>query len=186
MEGAAITRCKEPVIWSVGHSTLTPEQFLALLTPFAIQQVVDIRAYPFSRRFPWFAQAAMAGWLEAAEVTYRHLPGLGGRRQLHHPDPSLVGGWQNPAFQAYAAYMQEEAFWQALAELLGQARLARTAMMCSEALWWRCHRRLVADALVCLGVEVIHLGAGGPSRHRLTSFGHWDGRRLRYPAPLVP
>lgn len=180
-----MTPSSERVIWSVGHSTLTPAQFLALLEPYGIQSVVDIRAYPGSRRYPWFGQEAMVAWLEAADLNYRHLAGLGGRRRLAHPDPNLAGGWINPAFQAYAAYMQEEAFWQALSELQDEARSAKTAMMCSEVLWWRCHRRLVADALSCLGFEVMHIGAGGPSRHRLSPFAQWDGRRLRYPATSV-
>jgi uncharacterized protein (DUF488 family) len=173
-------------VWSVGHSRLRADQLLGRLKAHGIATVIDVRAYPASRRFPWFAQAAMEAWLPAAGIRYRHLPELGGRRRMPAAEVDSVAGWQHPAFRAYALHMQTAEFWRGLAAAQAEAERNPTALMCSEALWWRCHRRLVADALVCQGWEVLHIATGSPIRHQLSPFARWDGRRLTYPLPHHP
>lgn len=134
-----------------------------------MQLAVDVRAYPSSRRHPQFNRAELAAWLGEAGIAYRHIPGLGGRRAPVPGSPN--GGWREAAFQGYADYMATSGFHVALAELEAAAAAARAAIMCAEAVWWRCHRRLIADALVVRGWRVEHLGIGA-SRvvHELTEF----------------
>jgi uncharacterized protein (DUF488 family) len=145
---------------------------LALLAEAGVQLLVDVRAFPSSRRHPQFNRATLAAWLGDAGIAYRHMPALGGRR---HPVPgSPNGGWKEPAFQGYADHMRTGEFRTALAELeaaaLGRAPGA-SAIMCAEAVWWRCHRRLIADALVVRGWRVEHLGIGDSRAiHELTAF----------------
>jgi uncharacterized protein (DUF488 family) len=159
----------EAAIYTVGHSTRAPEKLLSLLREPGIELVADVRAYPSSRRHPQFNRDALAGWLDAGGIGYRHLPGLGGRRDPVAGSPN--GGWKETAFQGYADHMRAEEFQRALAELEAAARLSATAVMCAEAVWWRCHRRLIADALVVRGWRVEHLGIGqGSAVHQLTEF----------------
>jgi uncharacterized protein (DUF488 family) len=131
--------------------------------------VADVRAFPSSRRHPQFNRAVLAGWLGDAGIAYRHMPGLGGRRK---PVPgSANGGWEDSAFQGYADHMPTREFRTALAELEALAAERPTAIMCAEAVWWRCHRRLIADALVVRGWRVEHLGIGDSvALHELTEF----------------
>jgi uncharacterized protein (DUF488 family) len=143
--------------------------------------VADVRRFPGSRRLPQFNLEALAATLPAAGLAYRHLPALGGRRSRHPGSPN--GGWENPSFQGYADHMATDEFARGLAELEGLARAAPTAMMCAEAPWWRCHRRLVADALLVRGWEVVHLGLRDPVPHVLTPFAVLDGEALSYPSP---
>lgn len=154
---------------TIGHSTRSPEELLALLRDAGIELVADVRAYPSSRRHPQFNRDALADWLPAAGIAYRHMPGLGGRRA---PVPgSENGGWRELAFQGYADHMRSPEFQSALAELETAAKASPTAVMCAEAVWWRCHRRLIADALVARGWRVEHLGIGeGRAVHELTEF----------------
>jgi uncharacterized protein (DUF488 family) len=156
-------------LWSVGHSTHSLEAFIALLAAEGIELIADIRRFPGSRRHPHFSIEVFERSLSERGIGYRHLPRLGGRRRPAESSPN--GGWQNASFRGYADYALTAEFAEGLAELRGLAAVARTAMMCSEALWWRCHRRLVADRLVAGGDVVWHLDADGRSSpHQLTPF----------------
>ncbi len=141
-----------------------------------------MRAFPSSRRHPQFNRAALAEWLPAAGIRYAHLPGLGGRRAPQAESPNT--GWREDAFRGYADHMQSQEFGDALAELEAAANQNRTAVMCAEAPWWRCHRRLVADALLARRWQVEHLGVGAaPAPHELTEFAVvGPGGRVTYPA----
>ena len=156
-------------IYTIGHSTRSAEELLAILAGSDIRLVADVRAFPSSRRHPQFNRGALAAWLASAGIGYRHFAGLGGRRR---PIPGSVnGGWHERGFQGYADYMSSAEFKRALADLEAVASESPTAIMCAEALWWRCHRRLIADALVVRGWLVEHLGIdGGPVVHSLTDF----------------
>jgi uncharacterized protein (DUF488 family) len=156
-------------IYTVGHSTRSTEELLALLADANVQLVADVRAFPSSRRHPQFNRAALSEWLPAAGVQYLHLGGLGGRR-TPAPD-SRNGGWREASFRGYADYMASGEFRAALGELEASASERATAVMCAEAVWWRCHRRLISDALVVRGWRVEHLGVGTDRAiHELTAF----------------
>lgn len=168
-------------VWSIGHSTHALQELVALLAQHGVRRVVDVRAVPRSRRHPHFAREALAESLPGLGIEYAHLKALGGRRR---PLPDSVNaGWQVEAFRGYADYALTDAFAAALEELRAGARRAPTAMMCSEGLWWRCHRRLVADRLVVAGDEVLHIGPDGRvTPHELTPFARVEDGRLVYPA----
>jgi GrpB-like predicted nucleotidyltransferase (UPF0157 family) len=168
-------------IYTIGHSTRSADQLLALLAEREVEVLADVRAYPSSRRHPHFARDAMREWLSRAGVRYAHFPGLGGRRAPVLGSPN--GGWQEPAFRGYADYMATAEFQGALADLEAVAREAQLAIMCAEAVWWRCHRRLIADALVVRGWRVEHLGVGDkPAVHELTPFAVLDAAgAITYP-----
>src|SRR5437016_8500960 len=143
------------MIYTVGHSTRSLETFLALLAEHEIRLLVDVRRYPASRRYPHFAQEPLAAALEAVGIAYRHDADLGGRRAAR-PD-SLNTAWRSAGFRGYADYMETPAFQTALARLLEAGRTRRTAVLCAEAVPWRCHRQLIADALVASGEPVAHI-----------------------------
>jgi uncharacterized protein (DUF488 family) len=145
----------EVVVWTIGHSTRSLREFLELLTENRIELLADIRRFPGSRRYPHFGGEALRDALAAIAIDYRHLGELGGRRRPH-PD-SHNDLWRNASFRGYADYMETPEFEAGLERLLRLARAERTALMCSEAVWWRCHRALVADALKARGVEVVHI-----------------------------
>ncbi|HKN88523.1 MAG TPA: DUF488 domain-containing protein [Nitrospiraceae bacterium] len=169
-------------IWTVGHSTRPIETFLALVQAHAIQQIVDVRAFPYSRRNPQFHATELSASLQRAGLAYRHLPVLGGRRKSR-PD-SINQGWRNTSFRGYADYMQTEPFRTGLSELMTWANDQRTAIMCAEAVPWRCHRSLIADALTSQGWEVRHIMT--PTKadlHRMTPFAQQDNGTLLYPCP---
>ena len=157
------------IAYTIGHSTRSAEELLALLRDAEIKRVADVRAYPSSRRHPQFNRDALAVWLPEAGIEYVHFPGLGGRRDPVPGSPN--GGWRERAFQGYADHMASPEFQDALAELERTARGTATTVMCSEAVWWRCHRRLISDALVARGWTVEHLGVGDREAvHQLTPF----------------
>lgn len=142
------------MLYTIGHSTATADDFAATLVEHGIELIVDVRSLPGSRRFPHFDKEAMAGWLPC---DYRHLPALGGRRRGRRAD-SPNGGWVNPSFRSYADYGLTPQFRDGLDALLELATDTRTAFMCSEAVPWRCHRSLIATALVLLrDQQVTHL-----------------------------
>ncbi|MBA2486896.1 MAG: DUF488 domain-containing protein [Nitrospira sp.] len=171
-----------PTLWTIGHSTHSSEDFLALLTAHRISRIVDVRRFPGSRRYPHFGSDALGKSLTDAKVGYQHMPTLGGRRTAQ-PD-SRNDGWKNAGFRGYADYMQTEEFQRAIDELRADATQARTAIMCAEAVPWRCHRSLIADALVTQGWEVAHIMSMGQAQvHRVTAFAVRQGDRLVYPAP---
>ena len=151
-----------PVIYTIGHSNYPADQFLALLTAFNIELLVDIRRFPVSRKWPQFGQEALEADLKMAGIRYLHMESLGGRRKLNKDSKNT--GWRHPSFRAYADYMETPAFVTAVRDLESIAKEQRTAIMCSEVLWWRCHRALVSDYLKANGWEVYHIT--GP--HKIT------------------
>jgi uncharacterized protein (DUF488 family) len=175
------------VVHTVGHSTLPLDAFLALLGGHGIAVVADVRQYPASRRHPHFARAALEPALAAAGLGYAWLPALGGRRRAAPGSPHVA--WRNPGFRAYADHMETAEFRAGLDALLALARERPVAVMCAEAVPWRCHRQLVSDALLVRGVTVRHiLGPGATSAHALTPFARVDGERVLYDGgqPLLP
>jgi uncharacterized protein (DUF488 family) len=150
--------------YSVGHGTLSQEDFVEELRAADVQRLVDIRTAPGSRRHPQFARDTLLVWLPAAGVRYRWDKRLGGFRRPAPDSPDVV--WRNDSFRGYAGHLRDADAQAALRELADEARSAPTAFMCSETLWWRCHRRLVADALVLLhGLVVVHLMPGTHVTH---------------------
>lgn len=146
---------KAKVIWTVGHSTRSGELFGSLLEKFEIEMIVDVRAFPSSRRFPQFNRETLRESLGVLGISYQHLVSLGGRRT---PDPnSRNTAWRNASFRAYADYMETEEFRVGVNELLKLSTKQQVAVMCAEALWWRCHRSLIADYLKSTGHRVVHI-----------------------------
>jgi uncharacterized protein (DUF488 family) len=174
-------------IWTIGHSTRSLEEFLGLLAGSSIGLLADVRKLPGSRRFPHFNAEELAASLARAGIEYRHFGALGGRRQKRTPG-SPNGAWRVEAFNAYADYMDTPEFTAALDELTAPAREKRTVIMCSEAVPWRCHRRLIADALIVRGWSVKDiLSPGKVENHAMTPFARVDGLRVTYPSePLFP
>ena len=167
-------------MWTVGHSTRTFEELVALLRAHGIDTLVDVRTVPRSRRHPHFTKDALAVSLPEAAIAYVHMPGLGGLRKAQPGSPNT--GWRTDAFRGYADYMQTEEFARHLDVLTALAKNARLSVMCAEAEPWRCHRNLLADALVVRDVEVRHIvGHGAVARHALTPWAQRDGVRLTYP-----
>ncbi len=167
---------------TVGHGAQAAGSFTGLVTAAGVGHVVDVRSYPGSRRHPHFGRPAMEDWLPAAGVAYSWDPRLGGRRR---PVPgSRHTGLTHEAFRAYADHMATPGFRTALAELEELAAERPSAIMCSEGLWWRCHRRLVADALLVDGWAVVHIGPDGRrAAHELTEFARVRDGELVYPPP---
>ncbi|MEP6593469.1 MAG: DUF488 domain-containing protein [Acidobacteriota bacterium] len=167
------------IIHTIGHSTHSAEAFLRLLTTHGIRQVADIRTIPGSRRYPHFGREVMDGWLAAAGVAYRHFPSLGGRRRPRAD--SINTAVRHPSFRGYADYMQTDEFRSGVDALHIFAQSAPTTVMCAEAVWWRCHRRLLSDALLVRGVTVLHiLSAASAKPHELSEFGRVEGGRVTY------
>jgi uncharacterized protein (DUF488 family) len=149
-------------ILTIGHSTRTTEEFLALLRENAIELLVDVRAIPFSRRMPQFSTDALATTLEEEGIRYEHMPALGGRRRKEkNSPPSLNTYWRIEAFRVYADYAMTPEFGAAIDDLISMARARRCTIMCAEAVWWRCHRRIVTDYLLARDVEVRHIMGPG-------------------------
>ncbi len=169
-----------PVLWTIGHSTRPIEEFVGLLQSHGIQLLVDVRTIPFSRRNPQFHRETLARSLREAGLQYQHMSELGGRRKTR-PD-SVNVGWRNAGFRGYADYMQTQEFWNGLEELVNIGQQSPSAVMCAEAVPWRCHRTLIADALVIRGWTVHHIiSASSLKTHTLTSFAKPDAGRLTYP-----
>ena len=157
-----------PSIWTIGHSTRSIEVFLSMLSSFQINNLVDVRTYPGSRRYPHFNQENLSRSLEEAGIRYFHFPDLGGRRK---PVPDSVNtAWRNTAFRGYADHMQTPAFIDSVNNLEKIAKEANTAYMCSEAVWWSCHRALISDYLKAEGWKVYHImDVDKASEHPYTS-----------------
>jgi uncharacterized protein (DUF488 family) len=167
-------------VFTIGHSTHEAAHFVALLRRHAVELVVDVRRYPGSRRLPHWGASELAALLEAEGIDFVHLEGLGGRRRPA-PESGNVG-WRVDQFRGYADHMGSAEFEAAIGRLEALARERSSAMMCAEANWWRCHRQMVADALVIRGLEVRHIDGRGRTRaHELTPFAVVEGGRLRYP-----
>jgi len=166
--------------FTIGHSTRSVEDFIALLLAHHIELIVDVRTVPRSRRNPQFNRETLPQSLQEAEISYEHIPALGGFRR---PNPhSANTGWRNASFRGYADYMQTAAFGAAIESLAERAHRQRLAVMCAEAVPWRCHRSLIADALVVRGIpveEIISTTRTQP--HAMTSFSHVEGTIVTYP-----
>ena len=167
------------MIYTIGHSTHSLAELVELLRAHGVAQLVDVRAYPSSRRMPWFNRAGLSRELPLLGIAYAHLPQLGGRRA---PSPhSRNTGWRVAGFRGYADHMASPEFAAGLEALEALASRRTAAMMCAEALWWRCHRRLVSDALTVRGWEVVHVGStGGVTTHELTPFAVIEAGTLTY------
>lgn len=169
-------------ILTVGHSTRPPGELEQLLRGHGVRLLVDVRAHPGSRRAPHFGREPLARSLATARVQYAHLPELGGRRRPAPGSPN--SGWTNEQFRGYADHMASAEFGRGLSRLEAAAAERPTCVMCAEGPWWRCHRRLLADALVVRGWSVGHIGAGPePIPHELTEFAVVEGSRITYPQP---
>jgi uncharacterized protein (DUF488 family) len=159
------------VVFTIGHSTRTWKLFLDLLRAHGIKRVVDVRSIPRSRHNPQFNRETLSMKLRSARIGYAHLRKLGGLRRARRDSPNM--GWRNTSFRGFADYMQTADFDAGLGRLIKLAKQKKTALMCAEAVPWRCHRSLVADALLIRGIRVADIISSKRSQsHRLTSFGH--------------
>ena len=171
-------------VWTVGHSTRSSEEFTEILRAHQIEVLVDVRSFPGSRRYPHFNKTELSRLLDSLGLVYLHLPALGGRRRGIVNSKNTA--WQNPSFRAYADHMESEEFKKGIETLLELAKTRRTAIMCAEALWWRCHRSLVADYLKSNSVEVLHiLNAQKTEKHPYTSAARIVEGRLSYEGLLA-
>ena len=169
------------MILTIGHSTRTADEFLTLLETHGVAGLADVRTVPRSRRHPHFSADALAVFLRARSIEYLHLPGLGGLRKPRPDSPN--SGWLNSAFRGYAVHMQTPEFAAALDRLISFGAGRQVAIMCAEAKWWQCHRRLIADVLVARRIEVRHiLSVREAAPHELTPFGKVMGDTVQYPA----
>jgi uncharacterized protein (DUF488 family) len=168
-------------IYSIGHSTRSEQEFIELLRLNGIATLADIRTIPRSRHNPQFNREQLSDALQRAGIRYIHLPRLGGlRKSIGDSSPNKA--WRNASFRGYADYLLTEDFESGLAELLELAKQGPVAMMCAEAVPWRCHRSLVSDALLARGVPVMHVtGRSQPSPHELTPFAAVENGRVTYP-----
>jgi hypothetical protein len=174
-----------PIVLTIGHSTRMVEEFIRLLQAHAATRVADVRTIPRSLHNPQFNKASLAGSLKKAGLGYVHLPGLGGLR--HARRDSINMGWRNASFRGYADYMQTPEFEQSLEELIELAKQERIAIMCAEAVPWRCHRSLIADALLVRGIRAEDIMS--PTRgqvHSLRPFAKVRGTTITYPPEVSP
>lgn len=166
-------------IWTIGHSTRPFDAFLELLVRHRLEAVADVRRFPGSRRHPQYAKATLDEALAGHGIAYRWLPALGGRRRALPDSPNA--GWRNASFRGYADYMDTAEFLAGLDVLLELGSSRRTVLMCAEAVWWRCHRALIADALSIRGIEVVHiLDAKHTVVHPYTAPARVVGGKLSY------
>jgi uncharacterized protein (DUF488 family) len=166
-------------LWTVGHSTRESEELCEALRSFEIKVLVDVRSFPGSRRYPQFNKEQLKTSLTSGGIEYQHFPELGGRRSAR-PDSHNIA-WRNKMFRGYADYMETEEFHAGIARLLEVAQPRRTAIMCAEAVWWRCHRSLISDYLKAKGLEVRHIMASGKSEaHPFTSAARIVNGELSY------
>ena len=182
---AAAVDWPRDAIFTVGHSTLEQGAFVALLEAYDLECLADVRTVPRSRRNPQFNADALPQALRTHDIDYLPLRGLGGLRKARNDSPNT--GWRNSSFRGYADYMQTDEFARALEELIARSLEERTAIMCAEAVPWRCHRSLVADALLVRGIRVVEiLSATSYREHELTPFAHVEGLRITYPPVAQP
>ena len=168
------------VVCTIGHSTRSIEEFVHLLRAHGIERVIDVRSIPRSRHNPQFNRDALSRSLHNRRIRYRHLKALGGLRHARKDSPNM--GWRNASFRGFADYMQTPEFNAALAALIALARQRPSAIMCAEAVPWRCHRSLIADALTVRGIAVRHITS--PMRaepHALRDMARVEGTRISYP-----
>jgi uncharacterized protein (DUF488 family) len=179
MENSDTVNSDSLTIWTVGHSTRTIDEFIDILHRNQIEILVDVRHFPGSRRFPHFNKVALHDALLAAGIRYKHLVELGGRRPVHRDSHNVA--WRKASFRGYADYMETQPFRDGVDRLLEITRAGRAAIMCSEAVWWRCHRSMFADFLKAIGVHVFHiLDTKKAQEHPYTSAAQLVGGRLSY------
>ncbi len=167
-------------IYTIGHSTRTLAEFHGILDRYQIQLLADVRTIPRSRHVPHFNADALASALRVRGISYLHLKNLGGLRKPAGDSPNR--GWRNLSFRGFADYMQTEEFWQAVGDLLDLSADKKVALMCAEAVPWRCHRSLISDALLTRHVEVRHIISKDKCQpHKLTLFALLQGDRITYP-----
>ena len=174
-----IRNTKPAAIFTIGHSTRSWEEFRDLLRAHGIQRVIDVRTIPRSRHNPQFSRETLSKKLRSAKIGYVHLRRLGGLRHARRDSPN--GGWRNASFRGYADYMQTSEFTQALERLIKLAHQKQSAIMCAEAVPWRCHRSLIADALTIRGNPVAHIVSAAKRMHSLTPFARVCGHSITYP-----
>jgi uncharacterized protein (DUF488 family) len=168
------------IVYTVGHSTRSAQEFVGLLAAHGVQRLIDVRTLPGSRHNPQFNRDALAHTLREAGIEYLHLPGLGGLRKPRADSPNQ--GWRNRSFRGYADHMQSAEFLRDLQTVMDSAERSRVALMCAEAVPWRCHRSLIADALLVRGIECEELVAVDRRQsHRLTPFAVVTGEAIIYP-----
>jgi uncharacterized protein (DUF488 family) len=170
----------QPLVCTIGHSNRSIDAFVELLRANEIARVLDVRTMPRSRHNPQFNRESLADSLAALDIGYSHLPQLGGLRRPRTDSPNA--GWKNLSFRGYADYMQSPEFAENVQRVAELARTERCVLMCAEAVPWRCHRSLIADALLVRGIWVEDIiGPGKRSPHPVTAFAHVDGLRITYP-----
>ena len=170
----------DTTIFTVGHSTHPIDEFIGILKAHGIKKLIDVRTVPKSRHNPQFNADELAASVRASGITYRRMASLGGLRHTTKDSPN--GAWRNASFRGYADYMQTEEFDAAVGQLLERGRSSDAAIMCAEAVPWRCHRSLIGDALLVRGAKVLDImSATSAKAHSLTSFARVEGRRLWYP-----
>jgi uncharacterized protein (DUF488 family) len=171
---------KQLIIYSIGHSTRTLEEFVELLKAYSVTFVVDVRTVPCSRHNPQFNKETLPGSLKERVIRYLHMPEIGGLR--HAKRDSINLAWKNPSFRGYADYMQTKEFSEALLKLIALARENCVAIMCAEALPWRCHRGLISDALVARRIKVLHIiSKTATITHELNEMAQVEGYMVTYP-----
>jgi uncharacterized protein (DUF488 family) len=173
------------IIWTIGHSTRSAAEFTAILRAHGIERLIDIRTVPRSRRNPQFNRDELPETLAAAGIAYLHMAGLGGLRHPRKDSPNTA--WRNDSFRGYADYMQTEEFERSLTELIRLAERQRVAIMCAEAVPWRCHRSMVADALAARGIDVRHIFSETTEKpHSITPFAKVENNHVTYPGLPLP
>lgn len=166
-------------VWTIGHSTRSFDEFTNLLQIYGIKAIADVRSFPGSRKYPHFGQELLAKALHERGFEYEWFRALGGRRRARTDSPNTV--WRNMSFRGYADYMETPAFHTAVKELMKRTIHAHTALMCAEAVWWRCHRSIIADYLCVQGIEVVHiLDDHHSKRHPMTTPARIMDGRLTY------
>ena len=166
-------------LWTIGHSTRSLEEFIGLLKDNRMEVLADVRHYPGSRKYPHFNVEPLRRALDEAGIRYEAFIELGGRRKVLPGSPNTA--WRHPAFRGYADYMQTDAFHEGIERLKALATRQRTAIMCSEAVWWRCHRGLISDVFKLHGTRVLHImGSASPPEHPYTSAAHVVNGHLDY------
>lgn len=173
-------------VFTIGHSTRPIAEFITLLSAHGIERLVDVRTIPQSRHNPQFGRDQLSASLEGAGIHYTHMPGLGGLRRPRKD--SLNTGWRNASFRGYADYMQTPEFAESLDRCIDLANAERVALMCAESVPWRCHRSLIADALLARGIDAREIVSVKEARpHALTPWARVDGTTVTYPGlPLTP
>lgn len=166
-------------IWTIGHSTRPIDEFLALLAQFGIETIVDVRSFPGSKKYPQYGQTALEATLRDQGIAYKWFRILGGRRRTSPSSPNTV--WRNTSFRGYADYMSTPDFTEGLEELLKVATGSRVSLMCAEAVWWRCHRSMISDALCVRDIKVLHIMADKHAVvHPMTAPARVDDGKLTY------